>query len=292
MAARYIRTLNQSPATNSDTDSFLLAHSIIDWNSVRDKRSYSGYLRSSSIHDSCIREQIIGLHEHVEVSENVSLQLAATFEIGNAVHFWLQNEHRFFKDRLIGWWECLACGDITFGRKPKSRCTSCGALSRAVRYREHEIKVKEPVRGIGHVDLFLETSKGNIEICDIKTIAGDKFLTLEEPLIQNQYQVIDYMLLMELDNNLPVKVNTESSIVLYIPKAHQAKNFPAKAFRVKKRKEIVDSIMKKRIKFTNSVKDGMVPEPLKCCISSNFTGYRAKSCPVLRKCIEVCGFDY
>jgi rubrerythrin len=284
---RYVRTVPANGITSERTDdALLLAHEIIRWESDETQPKYTGYLRSSSIYDACVRELVLGFFEGIEKKERIPHGLWATFAIGHAVHFWLQNKPHFFGPRLLGWWECLACGHVLFGRRPSIRCPQCSALPRAFVYREHTIKMKTPYRASGHVDAFLQFSDGKVKICDIKTIAGDKFQSLSSPLVSNVYQVIDYMILTDEGNTFPVAVDTSEAILLYIPKGHQATLFPAKAFKVPRKPVVEKTIRDMREVFTRAIEERFYPEPLEECVLTDFMGNKARRCPLQSLCKE------
>jgi len=146
--------------------------------------------------------------------------------------------------------------------------------------------MKVPYRASGHVDAFLQFSDGNVKICDIKTIAGDKFQTLSDPLISNVYQVIDYMVLMEEANTFPVAVDMNEAILLYVPKGHQARLFPAKAFRVSRKPAVERTIRDMREVFTRAIEERFYPEPLEECVLTDFMGNKARGCPLQNLCKE------
>lgn len=269
-----------------DGDGEALAKKVISWQRADAPFAYPGYLRSSSLYDVCLREQVLGFLEGASASAKHPVGLTATFEIGHAVHFWLQNQYHFFGERLLGWWECTACGARKFGRKPLHRCLRCGALPYAFRYTEHGIKLSEPYRATGHVDLFVEISGDLPRICDIKTIDGKRFSALEGPLVEHVYQVTDYLILMDYDTAFPIKVSTEEAIVLYISKTHQSRSFPAKAYYVRRRPEVEAWIRSVRRRFTQAVTERVPPEPLEECVLTAFEGARARRCPLQALCKE------
>ncbi len=288
---RYVRRVSTNVESKSDQqqtqDPYALAHKLINWSSKSSAIVYSRYLRSSTIYDSCVREQALGyMHSERFHYKHVPVSMSATFEIGNAVHFWLQNQPKFFGDRLIGIWTCLACGSSRFGRRPKTKCLKCGASPSSSVYTELTLKVGPPLYGQGHVDLLLEVDPGRIYICDIKTIAGDSFKALDEPLIQNVYQVVDYMLLMLNGGakDIPVSVQTDKALVLYVPKAHQSTAFPGKAFWVQRDGFIEEAILSKRRQFAKAVETGKLPEPLTECKASKFAAYRSRQCALMELC--------
>lgn len=284
--SRIIRTA--APVSEShlaDFNPFELANAIISWRTDRQDSYYTRYLRSSSIYGICTREHAIGYFNGFPMQRGFeSNALHAVFAIGHAVHYWLQNSPSFFGDKLVGWWECSACGRAVFGRHPKRSCRNCGAFSSAIRYREHFIKVADPLWGTGHIDLFIELEPGKVFVCDIKTIDGESFKKLAQPLIANVYQVIDYLMLLDYDKSLPIKIVDNRAILLYIPKSFQATCFPAKAFFVDRTEVIEDAICKKRTGFAEAIKTGSLPEPLEECVESGFASYRARSCAFNEKC--------
>lgn len=282
---RLIRTvLPRNASIISESDPFKLANSIISWRASDRSSYYTRYLRSSSIYSCCIREHAIGYFDGLTVQEGFKpAALQAVFAIGHAVHSWLQNSPEFLGAKLLGWWECSACGRSVFGRHQRRSC-SCGAFSTAFRYREHAIKIGEPLWGTGHIDLLLELEPGHVFVCDIKTIDGDAYKKLDRPMIAHVYQLIDYLLLLDYDTSLPIKVVDDRAILLYIPKSFQAASFPSKAFWVERSEVIEDALRKKRTRFADAIRTGSLPKPLDECVSSNFASFRARSCPFSERC--------
>lgn len=288
---RFIRTVvsgNNNGSIIDESDPFRLARSLISWRSNREDEYYTRYLRSSSIYQVCIREYALGYFDGLTLEKNFEpAALHAVFAVGHAVHSWLQNSYEFFGAKLLGWWECSACGHVVFGRHQKHPCPMCAAMSRAFFYREHSIKIGEPLWGTGHIDLFLEIEPGYIVVCDIKTIDGNAFKKLDNPLISNVYQVTDYLMLLDYDTTLPVTIVNDRALLLYVSKSYQTSSFPAKAFWVKRDEVIENAIQQKRTRFAEAIRTGKLPDPLEECMSSRFLSFRARNCPFSEKCKEL-----
>jgi len=267
----------------TSSDPYKVAMNLVDLSS-QGVRGYSGYLRASQIASVCPREEYLGykykLYRHDIVASDPSLKV--TFDIGHAVHFFIQNSPQYFGDRRVGWWKCLACGYKWFGRYQRIKCEKCGASPNALVYDELEIKIEQPYRLWGHIDMLIAFDNG-IRVLDIKTIDKDSFLELERPHYENVLQLICYMNYVNY-LNLPVKVAEDYGIILYVSKGYYKSHFPLKAFLVENDLFHRKTIDQKLKVFTHAIEQNVLPKPLTECLSSGFKHFRAKSCPALEVC--------
>jgi len=252
---------------------------------------YATRIRASSIGKVCVRELLLGWRNDLNRKERLSLPQRVTFDIGNAVHYFLQNSpgDTYFGERRIGWWECTACGHRRFGRPPKNKCKKCRAYKKAIVYREHEILMDSPWRASGHIDMLLEVAKGRFRVADFKTMAADRFKDLKRPVGDHILQVVAYLMLLEHDTDgLPVKVDTDRAFLMYISKGHSVKELPIKTF-VVERAEIFEKVVVDKFEsFTRGFHDSSyLPDVSQECSDSNFTCWTAKSCAAVGLCRQL-----
>ena len=246
------------------------------------------YPRASSIYDSCIRMHSIGTLHGIEKTERVHLSRRLTFDIGNSIHYWLQNSHVYLGDQRRGIWECQGCKHKTFfGKPPRQDCPVCNAKLDAFIYSEIDLELGKPYYVTGHPDMFLE-SKGNpgvIRIAEFKTINGDKFSTLKAPLINHIWQLQCYMwMVQENDQLIPATVDGQYGYIIYISKSEKYGELPFKTFFVKRDRAIIQKIKDKLILYSKAIAGGALPPVLEKCKKSDWSDYVAKSCA----CKELC----
>ena len=112
--------------------------------------------RASSLYNSCMRMHVIACNEKKKYyrTDSISPNMSMIFEMGNAVHYIIQNTPILFGSRRVGLWKCLACNKILYwGRPPTKPCQHCGASKEAVFYFEHMFKPEPPLYCGGHTDL-------------------------------------------------------------------------------------------------------------------------------------------
>lgn len=284
---RFNKPKSELTALEKTGDSLAIAAEQVDL-SVQMEEMPIRQPRASNLYDACMRMYVLGtIHERTKKQwENFNDRIL--FGIGNALHYWVQNEPEVFGDKRIGWWLCKSCGKIRyFGAPPKKKC-SCGASHKASVYHEHSLSVKEQDFHVtGHPDMFLEYAKGKPpRIVEIKSISGPAFELLIAPLVQHEWQLTTYMWASSLDKNLPMAIDNEVGYMLYISKRHQSKILPIKMFPVVRSDAVVGMIKAKLASYTEGVKSfpNNLPPLQKDCDRTSLTCYRANSCPVRREC--------
>jgi hypothetical protein len=231
-----------------------------------------------------VREVALCLKYNIKAEQRIPVGQQITFDIGNAIHEFLQNSTDYFGRSFLGFWRCLACGHTIFGRKPIKSC-DCGAASSAFRYKEYLLRYpQESPYVTGHPDGFIEVAPGDLRIVDFKTIAGAEFKKLTAPKPEHLIQVNGYMHYMQLSGDLPVGINSRQGILIYISKQH-AFDFPFKAFHVEKKEVFLQSIAKNVEAFRKYREENILPDFLPLCLSSQFTIGGAKKCPALAYCV-------
>jgi hypothetical protein len=284
---RVLRVESAIAQTGIDTieSPTLLAHHLLALDTPVQEESYLRKLRLSGIADVCVREQILGLRNTVVLESKIPLGLRVTFDIGNAIHNFLQNEGIYFGDSRLGWWRCCACGNRQFGRKPKRNCVKCSALPDAIQYHEHTLQLPEDVPVSGHPDNFLEVADGDIRIVDFKSINGIEFDKMTAPKAEHVMQLVGYMHYIGMDLSLPVKVNIQRGLIIYVSKKHTVKQLPFKAFHVLRSLVYIKVIEDKVALFKHALEDEQfLPDADAACAGSSFSCTRARYCPVVSLC--------
>jgi len=248
-----------------------------------------GAPRASSMYDSCNRFHVIGTIEKYEKPEWSGVKERILFGIGNAYHYWVQNNVDLFEDRRIGWWKCLACGKVhSFGKPPTKHC-KCGAHPRATEYLEHHMELKGKYPCGGHPDMFLYIDPHCTRVVELKSIKGDDFQKLKAPIIQHVYQIHTYMFGCAQDKTLPVETDPNLSYIMYLSKRHIVKTLPLKMFTVERDESIIRFIKKKTSDYKKGIENypKFLPEPIDECMRNEFRNYRAKQCVCRTKCLEL-----
>ena len=284
---RQIPTGGQAPQSSIDdvTNPQLLANSLMDLGGERQEVQFPSYLRVSMLHDVCVRQRVLGYRTKSLFKKVTNTSMQLTFDIGHAIHHFLQNSESYFGDKRFGWWKCLNCGHKYFGRYPKSGCKECKAPKQAIQYEEHSIKLETPYRVTGHTDCFLEVAPGVIRLADFKTISGEDFEKLTAPKGDHCIQISAYLKLLEMDKSLPVTIDPNKGFVIYVSKKHTVKSLPIKVFHVTRNPLTDQYIHDTLTSFTEAIQDErIVPLKHPQCEQTRFSCYRAKSCPVREEC--------
>jgi hypothetical protein len=265
----------------------LLAHQVLNLDSLAEDYEYPRKLRLSSIADVCVREQLLGLRNGIKRKDISTISWRVTYDIGNALHAFLQNGVNYLGSKRLGWWRCSACGHKFFGKVPAQNCRQCGALSEAIRYMEHTLSLSDDIPVSGHPDMFMEVSPGDIRVVDFKTINGDDFDRLTAPNHDHIMQVNGYMEYLQMDDSIPVSINKDSGFVLYISKKHAAKSLPFKMFHIERTPIFLEAIQEKVENFKHGLADDKyLPPPNSKCSIVNYRSGRGKSCPVSALCSQ------
>jgi hypothetical protein len=240
--------------------------------------------RASTLYDACMRMYVIGTKEMKSLKNWSSVKGRITFGIGNAIHYWVQNDPDLFGDKRRGWWKCLACGKVVgFGAPPTKKCRFCKAKKEAIQYHEHYFKMNGPLFVTGHIDMFIKKEDA-LRITEVKSIGGAAFEELVAPLVGHEYQLQTYMWAMSKQDRLPI--DTDLGYVLYISKRHAGKTFPVKMYPVERDPKTIHRIENKLQVYADGVASypRKLPPPIRECLGGKFSNYRAKSCPCLKEC--------
>jgi len=286
---RIIRTQQRQQHTELvkfDTENpYQLAFELLNLQTQLDEQLYPKRMRLSNISKACPRESVLGFRHELELQTRLGIQQRTTFDLGNAFHEWMQNTPAYFGNRRVGWWQCMACGHVRFGYPPKAKC-QCGAAVKAIRYKEHYMRLDNPLVS-GHPDLFYAVTKDDVRVMELKTVNGDEFKKLTAPLSDHVFQVNGYMHYLRMDKTLPIRLNGDTAFIIYASKQHTVTTIPYKAFLIKRSAEIVAVIEKMLEEFTQGINDtAYLPSLLAECEQTGWNCARARRCPVLDYCKE------
>lgn len=262
----------------------LLAHHLFSFNQVQDTIQYNCAIRMSSLATVCVRERVIGALGGLSFNRKNPVGLQVTYDIGHAVHNFFQTNKKYAVGKRLGWWKCNYCGYKYFGRMPKGSCPVCQASPKCIKHREHHLDLHDPYYVTGHTDDFFEVDLGDIRVTDYKTLSSDEFKKLTAPKGEHLIQVVGYMMCCQHDQTLPVRVNPERGLLVYISKGHCSDQLPMKVFHVQKTPFLENYVHTTLSSFKNAIDARALPEPKQECVSSGFGGTKAKNCPLKKEC--------
>lgn len=246
-----------------------------------------GPLRASGLYQSCVRKHVIGTLTNAVEKRYQGMGERITFGIGNALHYWIQNTPELLGGKIVGWWKCLACGDVSvFGARPTDPCAVCNANSAAFSYHEHEVGTRGKYRCSGHPDGFIQTSTDEVRLVELKSISADQFKVLSTPKVEHSWQLQYYMAACRRDNTLPVKVDGNVGYILYMSKGVMQHGLPLKMFVEQRNQRIIDAIKNKLIAYHRGVYGKGLPQAASDCARSGFSSYKARQCPVRSECVS------
>lgn len=145
--------------------------------------------------DDAVDERVIG----------VGLQWR--FDVGHALHQWIQDRYFGPMGMLEGIWRCSSCFTERYGLMPKKPHCIPKAGHSPARWTFREVPVADPKLGIvGKSDGIYIPSKGKRLVLDIKTVSPDYYMVIRGPSIDYIWQAVCYMHLLKLDE----------AIILYV----------------------------------------------------------------------------
>lgn len=222
--------------------------------------------RVSSLVRMCPRQEVIRHRLKHEAVERIDHKLQRTFDIGSAVHWWLQNKWFGPWGTLVGIWKCSSCAKTFKGVMPMKCCTD----QRDFVYEEFSLEDKN--YGItGHIDGVLATP--DLKALEIKTCNSMQYQMItskrKDAMEAHKDQLQLYMYLTGI----------KSGIVLYFEK-DQSMIFD---FRYEYDQPRVDRILNTLQNTREAMRTGVLP-PRELCPSKDCA--RAKQCPVRAECFE------
>jgi len=193
---------------------------------IQEDRKFDGYTHPSaySSKEWCARNDFFDVMRFRAGEDSYSTASPAhmkiTFEIGNAMHHWIQNKWFTRFPNFFGKWECPNCHLVETGLKP-SKCSSCGCKSFS--YKEMYLTDSKTLTA-GSIDALFKVgdSDGSVILdgVDIKTISKTEFDKLKKP---NQAHVIQLLLYINLLRSAGYLVN--SFKLLYVCKEQVFTNY-------------------------------------------------------------------
>jgi len=241
------------------------------------------HVRISEIDTFCPREYSIGYKTQAAQKSFVDFSLQQQFDLGSAIHWWLQNKSKTFD--VYGFYKCLACnkprlnkyGTRYFGLKPKTPCLNCGAHHNATEYDEFYFRLDDPYRIVGKIDGVIK--KDNVyRLVDFKSYWEKPKSGF--PNGKDVAQLASYAFFYNYvpeDQKFPVPIDTDTSYLHYVSKKFSYSE-SVLTYPVKKSKILLDKIKEKVVFFTKSANGGPLPEPLDICIRNNWKQGRSKDC--------------
>lgn len=245
-----------------------------------ERKSYD-LMHISQMDTVCPREYVIGNLSKATRKETVSYPLQSVFNIGSAMHYWIQNhpDSYFGRDKVLGYWYCLACGNTRrFGVRPVEPCEFCGAQSRATVYKEYSFRLKD--HGVtGSVDLILKVGS-RYRFVDLKTTAKEVL----SPIGSNVVQLASYMYFAQADKGgLPLTIDSSLGYLVYFNKMFNFKS-PVTTFKVQPTDRLMKPIIEKSRQFVEGIATSILPEPKPSCVSKNFYFAESSRCPMVTEC--------
>jgi len=264
---------------NTRDPQVLTSHIVGDKPEVRD-RPY-GLMYLSQIDSVCPREYVIGNLQQGTKREVVSFPLRVIFNMGSALHSWVQNhpEVYFGVKNVLGFWYCMACQRTRrFGVKPFDSCEFCGASYQASVYKEYALRL--PDKGIsGKTDLILKVGS-KYRFAEMKFMAKD----IESPIGSDVVQLSSYMYFSKFDpDGLPIDIDRSIGYLVYVSKMFNFRA-PIKTFKVEPTERLMNPIIEKSRQFVVGMATSVLPEPKAACVRKNFYFAKNKTCPMLDPC--------
>lgn len=248
----------------------------------------------------CAREYALYLlaPETKQKSDFICTALKLTFDFGNDTQRRLNEE--YLVDRAYGDWKCRVCGEEKkFCKKPTVPCKYAkeGIICN---WGYEEIRVTSNDSGItGGIDLLVDMGvKGSkLKVVEVKTLAKEQFEKLQVALPEHRLRTNLYLRLIE-ESSHPhkKKIDTESSIILYIIKGygqksakvqswklHDSATSPYKEFVVQRNDAHTDNLSLEAKQYKDFV-EGNAPIPSQIC--TNQKCERAKECAIATLCFS------
>jgi hypothetical protein len=265
------------------TDPTKLPYHLLDATSGRRTEKRYKSLRLSEIDGACSREYVLGNLLDLSYFDTARFSNVWQMDMGSAMHWHVQNDPRYFGDRLVGWWECRACGmERRFGVRPQEPCEHCRAHPRVTQYKEYMFRLYNPYRVVGKADAILRIEPRVYRFGEIKTVSKD----MENPDGSHIAQIAAYTYFSRNDDKLPITIDRSICYLFYFNKLFNWRS-PVKVFPIRMTEALVDPLKKKAAEITNGIATRTLPVPLTPCIASNFSKGRAKNCGIADTCKQM-----
>jgi hypothetical protein len=238
-------------------------------------------VRLSEVDRACQREYILGNCLDLSYTDYARFANLWQMDMGSVLHWFVQNNPKCFGNRVVGWWQCRACGYTRrFGVKPEEPCEQCNAHPRVTEYKEYMFRLVSPYHVVGKVDLILRVHPGTYRFAEVKTCSEDK----KSPDGEHISQIASYTYFSKFDaDNLPINIDRSTSYLVYFNKKF-VWGGPVKIFTVKPTEALMNPIVEKISAITDGINSRTLVPPLTKCLTSKWKKGKAKSCGVANEC--------
>jgi len=267
---------------DSITDPSKLHHHLLAHYGDEEREYKYRSLYLSSVDSACPREWVLGNCLGMINKQVVPVANRWQMDMGSVLHWHIQNNPKYFGDKIVGWWKCLACGFIRrFGVRPKEPCEKCHAHPRVSEYYEYKFRITTPYRAVGKMDLILRIAPRIYRIGEIKTCSKN----IERPEGDHIAQAASYAYFSRYDTSgrLPITLDRSTVYLFYFNKTFNFRG-PVRTFPVQPTERLMAPIKEKVALITEGVNTRTLPQPLTNCISHNFITGRAKDCGISKEC--------
>jgi len=295
---KFLRTTVEEKETGKNTTQYdnikdpqILSSQLLNTKKSFRYKKYT-HIRISEIHSFCPREYALGFLTDTSQKNFVDFPLQQQFDLGSAIHFWVQNKSKVFKDVLYGNFKCLACqrlrenkdGSLYFGTRPNTPCPFCGANQQATEYNEFMFRVDEPYRVVGKMDAII--FKEAYRIGDFKSYWQRPPSGF--PIGKDVIQLASYMYFYDQlpdEIKFPVKIDTSCGYLHYISKKFTYSD-SILTYPIRPTEKMIRPIINNVAIFTEAVKTRTIQAHLNYCLRSELKKDRAKDCYLSDLCKE------
>lgn len=226
--------------------------------------------RVSRLVKMCPREEVLRAQYQVKKTERIDARLQRIFDIGTAVHEFIQNHWFGAWGYLWGHWHCLGCGKKVEKSFKPERC-SCENADRGWRY--EELTFIDPEHGVtAHADGVVVID-GRKYILEIKTCNSKQFQLIRDvkkrPLEAHVHQVQLYMWLSGVSRAMIVYIDKDESQLQVFHEEHS--------------KTVVDGFIRRIHAAREGIRTQVVPEREICATAKCA---RAQACSVRSICFR------
>jgi hypothetical protein len=153
------------------------------------------------------------------------------------------------------------------------------ALEKILRAKEVRLEVKKyKIKIMGTCDLILKLDDEYF-IAEVKSISGEEFKNLTEPLLIHILQLIIYMWMAK---EMKTKMNVEKGYVIYVSKAHSQSPFKVFEVSYADNQDFIKDLERKLKEVKTFSAKGTMPKR----VCKNKFGLMAKNCKCANLCFE------
>lgn len=231
----------------------------------------------SELSDFCPRERALCHQYNIERRSYVPGWLRMIFDHGRAVEQLYRNEYLGPAGLLVGYWKCLGCRRVVFGKMPP-RCQACQPGKFV--YVE-PVWVDDELLVRGSVDGLL-VNRDELRVLQLKSLNPSDFDKLVRPLGDHAFNESWYLYLARTQRARGLPINLRVSNIIYVPK--QAKK-PLE-FEIEYQSGPIDFVRERLADWKAYVTTKTMP-PNRLCESVGSP--QAKTCPAVRRCFDLPG---